>query len=340
MNVSLSKEDALTRFKVKVTDELVNNEIELGKKRFGHSERAEKMTPDAFLKGDIQELDENGEEKEKGLKTEGVTVYPMYFRVEEQRALFDDKCVGDTVVFNPYEATDGSETELEYMLKVDRLDVVKYKGNFKFTIKEIQAFVPSNVDKMFFMQMLEGRKDVEDEETFRKELAKIMESRFEEQSQAMLEAGARKLLIEKAGDLPLSVDFFKRLAKSKNEKLTDEQANEHIPEQMDTIKWSIVRGHIQEDINVKIDQKDIIEEAKKRIATQFKMIGIPVEDDKALEDRALKLLKGGEFTEELASGILDRAIGNWAIEQVTVKDEEVLPERFLEEFAKLGNLAL
>ena len=72
--------------------------------RAGSYEKAEKYEENDLLKGDLRELDENGNTKEGGITVEGAILMPSYIKVDEQKNLFNDAKLGDVITFNPKKA--------------------------------------------------------------------------------------------------------------------------------------------------------------------------------------------------------------------------------------------
>ena len=52
-----------------------------------------------LLKGDLRELDENGNTLEGGITVEGASLMPQYIKVEDQKKLFDGAKLGDIITF-------------------------------------------------------------------------------------------------------------------------------------------------------------------------------------------------------------------------------------------------
>ena len=82
------------------------------------------------MKGTLKELG-----KEEGaIVVENAILGPWTFKNKDQEAKFNDVKPGDTVVFNPYEATEGNVAELSSLLNVSREQAEETKGDFELTI--------------------------------------------------------------------------------------------------------------------------------------------------------------------------------------------------------------
>ncbi len=65
-----------------------------------------------MLKGDVRELDAEGNTKEGGITVEGAVLMPSYIKVDEQKNLFNDAKLGDIITFNPRKAYPEGEAEI------------------------------------------------------------------------------------------------------------------------------------------------------------------------------------------------------------------------------------
>ena len=99
--VTLNGRDKVDYYNIKVDDKILDQQVEMYAQRAGSYEKGEKYEENDLLKGDIRELDENGNTKEGGITVEGAILMPSYIKVEEQKNLFNDAKLGDVITFNP-----------------------------------------------------------------------------------------------------------------------------------------------------------------------------------------------------------------------------------------------
>ena len=71
-----------------------------------------------MLKGQLVELDENGNEKEGGVNIENALISPNYMSDKDEQAKVKGLKLGDSFVFNPFKAFGGSEMELQYQGRI------------------------------------------------------------------------------------------------------------------------------------------------------------------------------------------------------------------------------
>lgn len=149
-------------YKIEVSEETLNSQIEALRQRFARQEPSDVTEPNAVIKGCITELNEDGTVKENGVVMENGIISPAYFKSDDQKKLFEEKKVGDVVVFNPAATCDSNATEMSSMLNIDKADIDAHKGDFNFEIKEIIVAKPAELDQEFFDNAL-GKDKVHNE---------------------------------------------------------------------------------------------------------------------------------------------------------------------------------
>ena len=110
IDTKVNKEMHIPYYTIEVTEDMIQRQDEMFRRRFGAQVPGDTVEPNALVKGVITELDEQGQPKEGGIVVENGIVSPQYFKSEEQRALFIGKHVGDVVKFNPAATCEGNET--------------------------------------------------------------------------------------------------------------------------------------------------------------------------------------------------------------------------------------
>ena len=138
----LTNKDTIEYYDIKVDDKLIDQQIEMFASRAGHYDKAQEFDPEKrdMLKGDIRELDANGNTLEGGITVEGAVLMPQYIKVEDQKKLFDGCKLGDIITFNPRKAYPEGDAEISSLLKIDRKEVAEHTGDFSYQITEISRF--------------------------------------------------------------------------------------------------------------------------------------------------------------------------------------------------------
>ena len=103
-NAQLGADDTIDYYNITVDDALIDRQVDMFASRSGSYEKAEEYQDNDMLKGDLRELDENGNTKEDGLVVEAAVLMPNYIKVDDQKKLFEGAKLGDIITFNPRKA--------------------------------------------------------------------------------------------------------------------------------------------------------------------------------------------------------------------------------------------
>ena len=122
LNITLDGRNKIDYYTIKADDKLINEQIEMYQGRAGKYEQAQEYDASLndLLKGDIRELDAEGNTKEGGITVEGAVLMPSYIKVEDQKNLFNDAKLGDIITFNPRKAYPEGTAEVSSLLKIEK----------------------------------------------------------------------------------------------------------------------------------------------------------------------------------------------------------------------------
>ena len=145
LNIELGKEIKVPYYNINASDEMVKEQDEKFRERFGAQVPGEEVEPNALVKGAIMELDENGNVKtsDDAIQMINGIVAPMYFKDREQAKLFEGHKINDKVRFNPWKTCEGNPAELASMLGVDKEKAADIKSDFEMAISEIIVLRPA-----------------------------------------------------------------------------------------------------------------------------------------------------------------------------------------------------
>ncbi|MGG6546557.1 UNVERIFIED_CONTAM: trigger factor, partial [Prevotella sp. 15_C9] len=116
------------------------------------------------------------------------------------KAIFANAKVNDVLVFNPYTAWDGNATELSSLLKIDKEEAAEMKSNFSYQVEEVTRFVAGELTQEIFDQVC-GKDVVKTEEEFRAKVKEVIANQFVADTDYKFLIDARKMLMEKVGNL-------------------------------------------------------------------------------------------------------------------------------------------
>ena len=153
-----------------------------------------------MLKGDLRELDADGNVKEDGITVSEAALMPQYMKVDDQKKLFDGCKLGDIITWNPRKAYPDNDAEVSALLKIEKDQVAEHTGDFTFQVTEINRYVKHEVNQELFDQVF-GDGNVKDEKEFRQKIADMISQQFKADSDYKFLLDVRAYMEKKVGKL-------------------------------------------------------------------------------------------------------------------------------------------
>lgn len=327
-SITLSGEDTIDCYTIKVDDKAVDDRVDMLAARAGRYEKVDNYEGNDMLKGTLRELDAEGNVKTDGITAEDAVLMPMYIKVEEQEALFEGAKLGDTVTFNPKKAYPENDVEVASLLKKKKEEVADLTSDFAYQITEISRFTKAPVDQDLF-DMIYGEGVVTSEEQFREKLTEQIKYENSTETDFKLLQDIRKYCEDKVGDLTFPEALLKRVMLSKNKgEGAEEKIEKNFELSLKELKWHLIKEQLIEQFGIKINDEDVKASAKEFARIQYAQYGMNNLPDEYIERYADDLLK----KQENLDGIIDRSIDNKIEECVknTVKlnNKEVTADEF------------
>jgi trigger factor len=271
--------------------------------RSGSYVKAEEYQDNDMLKGDLRELDENGNTLEGGITVEGAVLMPSYIKVDDQKKLFDGCKLGDVITFSPRAAYPTSDVEVASLLKIEKEYVGEHTGNFSFQITEINRYQKAAVDQALFDSIF-GEGEVKSEEEFRNKIAEGLKGQLEVDANYKFILDVRSYVENKVGELTFPDALLKRIMLNNNKDKGEEFVEKNYAASIKELAWSLMKNQLVEKAGIKIDDKDVLEAAKETARIQFAQYGMNNVPDEYVENYAKEILK----KQENVQGCVDRAI--------------------------------
>lgn len=325
----LTDKDTLTYYNIEVSDEILNQQVDMLRSRGGHYDKVENYDPEQkdMLKGDLRELDADGNAKEDGIVVEGAILMPEYIKVDDQKKLFDGTKVGDVITFNPKKAYPEGTAEISGLLKVDRETAETITSDFTYLVTEVQRFVKAELDQKLFDQVF-GEGEVKSEEEFKQKISEEIKEQLVHDSDLKLLVDVREYLEKKVGELTFPDALLKKMMlannKDKGEKFVDDNYAESIKE----LTWHLIKEQIVEANGIKIEDKDVKEVAKDVVRVQFAQYGMSNAPEEYIDKFADDMLKEGKNTDRLIDRAIDVKLTEAIKKVVTLKNESISVEDF------------
>ena len=326
-NVELSNNDTVDYYDINVTDEMVDQQVNMYRQRTAKYDKVEDYQDKDMLKGLLAELDENGNTKEGGVQVEGAVMMPSYMKNDDQKAIFNGAKVNTVLVFNPSVAFDNNEAELASLLKVKKEEVANYKGNFSFQIEEITRMIPGDLTQELFDQVL-GEGKAHSEEEFRAQIKETIAKQFEADSDYKFLLDVRTYLSEKVGKLQFADELMKRIMLENNKEKGEEFVSENYEKSLEELTWHLIKEKLVAANDIKVEQADITNMAKEATRAQFAQYGMINVPDELLENYSKEMLKKRESVEALVNRVVESKLSEILKGQVTLNHKAVSAEEF------------
>ena len=317
--VALSKDDKINYYNVEVTDEMVENQINMYRQRGGNYEKVDSYEDNDMIKGVITELN-----VENAVSVENAVLLPKYFKNEDQKKLFEGAKLNDVITFNPSVAYDNNEAEMAALLKVEKEDVANHKGEFNYQITEITRFVLGELNQELFDNVFPGG-EVTTEEEFRTRIKTLISDQFKKDSDYKFILDVRKYVTEKVGKLEFPEEKLRKILAAK---AGEEKAAEQYDRSIEELTWHLIKEKLVEIYAVKVDDADVKEMAKEVTRMQFAQYGMLNIPDEYLENATKEMFKKRETVDNLIDRCIEGKLGGAIKEAVTLEESTVSAEDF------------
>lgn len=336
LNIKVDKDEKIPYYNIEVSDEMLNEQDTAFRKRFGSQVPGEEVEPDALVKGAIMQLNEDGSVKEgdDAIQVVSGILAPMYFVDKDEAAKFTGKKVGDKVVFNPRKAAGDNVTELASMLNIDKNRTAEVQGDFEMSISEIIVVRPAEDGEEFYTNVF-GKDRVHNADEYRAALKDMIATELKGNSDMIFSFSARKFFLDKYGNMELPAAVLKRWLISRNEALNEENIDEEYSKMENDLKWQLIKERIAEMLEVKIEEADLMAQAKLLAARQFAQYGMTNMDDETITNFAKNILDDKNYRGRLIEQVGDAKFYSALKQAVTLEESTVSLDEFKEIASKI-----
>lgn len=323
----LTGDDTIDYYTITVDDKIIDQQIDVFASRAGHYDKVEDYQANDMLKGDIRELDENGNTKEGGITVEGAVLMPEYIKVEDQKKLFDGAKLGDIIIFNPKKAYPESDIEVSSLLKMKKEEVADLTADFSYQITEISRYVKAEVNQELFDQVY-GKDVIKDEKDFREKIAEGLKAQFAVDSDFKFIQDVRKYLVDKVGALTYPDALLKRIMLNNNKDKGEEFVEKNYEQSIKELTWHLIKEQLVKANGIKIEDADIEETAKEAAKAQFAQYGMNNIPEEYIENYAKDMLKKREYIDSFVDRSIDRKLTEILKNVVKLENKTATLEEF------------
>ena len=302
---TLTGKDKVDYYNITVDDKLIDQQVEMYQSRAGQYEKVEKFDAEQrdMLKGDLRELDADGNVKEGGIEVADAVLMPQYMKVDDQKKLFEGAKLGDIITWNPRKAYPESDVEVSSLLKIEKDQVAEHTGDFTYQITEISRFVKAEVNQQLFDQTF-GEGVVKDEKAFRQKISDQIAQQFKADSDYKFLQDVRAHMEKKVGKLEFPEAILKRVMLNNNKDKGADFVEKNFEASIKELGWHLIKEQLVAANNIKVEDDDLKNVAKEAARAQFAQYGMSNVPDEYLDNYAQEMLKKRENVD----GLVDRAV--------------------------------
>ena len=332
INIEINGNDEIDHYSIEVDDKLVDQQVDMFRSRAGHYDKVEEYdaAQNDMLKGDLRELDADGNAKEDGIVVEQAVLMPEYIKVEDQKSLFDGAKLGSVITFNPKKAYPESNAEIKSLLKISDEQAEGLTSDFTFLVTEISRFVKAEVNQELFDQVF-GEGNVNDEADFRQKVAESIKTQFSNDEEFKFMLDIRKYAEDKVGEVAFPDELLKRVMKSNNQDKDDKFIEDNYAASIKELKWSLIKNELMEANELKVEKEDVVNVVKDVARMQFAQYGMSNVPEEYLDNYVDKIMKEEKNLESYIERASDIKLAA-ALKKVVKLNEKTVS---LDEFNKI-----
>jgi trigger factor len=321
-----------TRYRVQVTDEMINNEIARLQNRYGNMKDEDIINSDEnVLNVTFIEVDENGNESEGGIKKDN-SLLVKYFAQSIRQGLIG-KTRNDFIIVNLKTAFEDKEREWVIGdLGLNKDDEAAADKNFKLLITKIGLLEKRELNEDFFKQLYPNG-EVNSEADFRNKIKEEIQVYWDGQARNQLQHQAYHELLDHT-EIKFPEEFLKKWMRTQGDSSTkaqgsktDEEVEKEFPVFLNQLKWTLISEKIVSENNIQVAPDEIRNFAKQQLFGYMGM-GALDEEQPWVNDYIEKMMKDRKYIEDAYNRIQGQKIFEWTESQVKPEEKEISVEEF------------
>jgi trigger factor len=315
-------------YKVKTTAEMVNDEVERLRNRFGKMTEPEMVTSDDHvLNLTFEASDADGNVAEGALKKDNsllVKYFTEAFRKKLQGAKKDD-----TLVINLKDAFE--DKERNWVLSDLGLKEEDADQHFKLTITKVGLIEKRELNEEFFKEALPG-KDITTEEQFRAAIETDIQSYWDKQSSNQLQHHLYHVLLDET-TMELPKDFLKKWLSTQpdanKQPKSAEQVEAEYPTFLNQLKWTLISDKIITENNLDVTPEELKASFKQQVMGYFGGMSLGGDNLDWLDQYVESLMKDEQQVDGTYRKLITEKVFNWAETQVQKEEKPISAEEFI-----------
>jgi trigger factor len=332
IKAELTEKDKFEKYKVKVADKMIEDQIQEIAKRYGKMEEADESKAEDMLYGKFEQI-EKGEVKEEGVSNGTVLNISTIEKAKDQKQFIGLK-PGATVDCKPQKLA--ADNYVAAWLGVDQALVKDIKAEFRFTVEKIHRTEPAEMNQEFF-DKLYGKDVVKSKEELGDKIRGEMDASFAQNADQLFERDVQDHLVKKA-KISLPDEFMKKWLQTANEKpVTKEQIESEYDQYALGLKWQLIENKLIKANKIEVTREEIIEHTKGMIRQQLAGMGQGMMDETEMEETAMRVLENQDEARKLYEQLYGLKLRDFYNKTVKIKEKEISYDDFVKLAQKKRN---
>ena len=324
--LQLDKSQKFTYYKVDITEELINRQVNDYARRYGKMEEPEVSGPDDMMMVELTELNAEGQPLENGIKSNS-TVSIEFIKDEETRSKLTGLKKEDTVTVDPHHLTSNHD-DLAQMLGITHQDVHQLQSRFQLKVNEIKHIVAHELDQELF-DKLYGKDVVTTEAEMRERTKAQLENTFSQDSDYLFKREFRKEIIKRVNP-QLPDEFLKRFIMMTNEKpVTAEIVDYEYPMYAGQLRWQLIENKILRQYEIRVTPDEAREHVKSILRDRYAQYGLPEMEAEHMDEMAKRALGNKEEEKQVYDFLFEEKMMAVVKENCTIEETTISLDDFI-----------
>lgn len=326
----LEKAPSITKYPIKVEDELIDKEIEHMRQRFGtvtQPEQVEDPEKDV-LSVMLEELDADGQPKEDGW-TNTPTIALTDFEGKTLKKQLQKAKQGDAFDISLQKNLSISPEEIRNEVLNLKDSDLEVGDHFRMTIQGINHTEPMEIGQALFDKVY-GEDEVTSEEDFREKIREELGQMLESYTTQKLNNDIQKFLLDKVS-VQFPEDFLKRwLQYSNEETVNEEDLEKEFEPFLRNLTWTLIVNKVMEKYDIHIHREDIEQRTRDVIKAEY---GFSEDDETGkhyLDELVKHFMQNEEHVERTFDQLRDIKVFEQLHSLFTYKEKPVTFDKFKE----------
>lgn len=255
----------LSKYKIEVTDKMIEDEVVRIQRRFGKPEDKETVESKEDVVYVSYELaDADGNVVEGAEKIEDTALLERY--PVQLQDLLQGKKAGDSIVISPVKIC--TEQELPAFLNAPLKNPQGADNVYKVTLSKVARIIPAELNDTLYTQVFPNA-EVKDEASFKSLIKTELEREYERITIERLNNEIYEVLVHQTPfDIP--VDFLKRWLKEGQEKpKTEAEVEQEFPGFEHQLRWTLISDKLIVENKLEVSMEDVNADIRARVLAYF-----------------------------------------------------------------------